>query len=49
VAHPGIGVGSLSPPPPAPYVHPIPPKVTQSTQGSAEGRIVSGQKLAASS
>src|SRR5882724_11839108 len=26
------------PPPPPPYVHPFPPKVTQSTQGSAEGR-----------
>jgi hypothetical protein len=25
-------------PPPPPYVHPIPPKVTQSTQESAEGR-----------
>jgi hypothetical protein len=27
-----------STPPPTPYVHPIPPKVTQSTQESAEGR-----------
>jgi len=25
-------------PTPAPYVHPFPPKVTQSTQESAEGR-----------
>jgi len=25
-------------PPPTPYVHPFPPKVTQSTQESAEGR-----------
>jgi hypothetical protein len=29
---------SFAPPPPTPYVHPIPPKVTQSTQESAEGR-----------
>ena len=29
---------SAATPPPTPYVHPIPPKVTQSTQESAEGR-----------
>jgi hypothetical protein len=31
-------------PAPAPYVHPIPPKVTQSTQESAEGRNPKMQK-----
>jgi hypothetical protein len=37
-------------PAPAPYVHPIPPKVTESTQESAEGRklkTLRGAKTAA--
>jgi hypothetical protein len=34
-----MAILAISPyPRPTPYVHPIPPKVTQSTQGSAEGR-----------
>ena len=35
---PGDSRALRGPLPPPPYVHPIPPKVTQSTQDSAEGR-----------